>query len=112
MTDTPARHLVWTVPRWQEIFDGFRVECSHVSGMSGTPATLRMKSSLFPDYAGSAFKAFAAGEAVVDPTTPDRLGRALALLTPTDTVMISTLTDAWSPEALAINRGGGSIVAT
>jgi len=30
----PKRH-VWTAPRWQEIFDGFRVECSHVSGMSG-----------------------------------------------------------------------------
>ncbi len=54
-----------------------------------TPATLRMKSNLFPDYEGSAFKAVAAGEAVVDPTTPDRLGRALASLTPTDTVMIS-----------------------
>jgi hypothetical protein len=60
---------------------------------------MRMHPNLFTEYDGSAFKAFAAGEAVVDPTTPDRLSRQLAALKPTDTVMLSTLTDAWSPEA-------------
>ena len=79
--------------------------CGHGCLYCSTPATLRMKSDLFPEYGGSVFRAFAAGAAVVDPTTPDRLGRALASLTPTDTVMISTLTDAWSPEAQAYGLG-------
>uniref|UniRef100_I2Q4G9 DNA repair photolyase n=1 Tax=Desulfovibrio sp. U5L TaxID=596152 RepID=I2Q4G9_9BACT len=75
------------------------VLCGHGCLYCSTPAILRTQSKLFPEYDGSAFKAFAAGAAVVDPTTPDRLGRELAALKPTDTVMLSTLTDAWSPEA-------------
>jgi len=37
--------------------------------------------------------------AIVDPTTPDRMADVLGKLQPTDTVMVSTMTDAWSPEA-------------
>lgn len=81
------------------------VLCGHGCLYCSTPATLRTQSKLFPEYGGSAFKAFAAGEAIVDPTTPDRLGRELAALKPTDTVMLSTLTDAWSPEAQEFNLG-------
>ena len=81
------------------------VLCGHGCLYCSTPATLRMKTSLFPEYEGSAFKAFAAGQAIVDPTTPDRLGRELAALKATDTVMLSTLTDAWSPEAQAYGLG-------
>lgn len=73
--------------------------CGHGCLYCSTPAMLRTQSALFPEYAGSVFKAFAAGEAVVDPSTPDRLAKALSSLKPTDTVMLSTLTDAWSPEA-------------
>jgi len=79
--------------------------CGHGCLYCSTPATLRMKARLFHEYGGSSFKAFAAGESVVDPTTPDRLGRALASLKPTDTVMLSTLTDAWSPEAQTYGVG-------
>ena len=79
--------------------------CGHGCLYCSTPATLRMKARLFQEHGGSSFKAFAAGESVVDPTTPDRLGRALASLKPTDTVMLSTLTDAWSPEAQAYGLG-------
>ncbi len=79
--------------------------CGHGCLYCFTPATLRLKSSLFAGYEGSAFKAFAAGAAVVDPTTPDRLSSHLAALKPTDTVMLSTLTDAWSPEAQAYGLG-------
>lgn len=75
------------------------VLCGHGCLYCSTPAIMRMHPNLFTEYDGSAFKAFAAGEAVVDPTTPDRLSRQLAALKPTDTVMLSTLTDAWSPEA-------------
>jgi len=81
------------------------VLCGHGCLYCSTPATLRTQSKLFPEYDGSVFKAFAAGEAIVDPTTPDRLGRELAALKPTDTVMLSTLTDAWSPEAQEFNLG-------
>jgi DNA repair photolyase len=79
--------------------------CGHGCLYCSTPATLRMKARLFQEYGGSSFKAFAAGESVVDPTTPDRLGRVLASLKPTDTVMLSTLTDAWSPEAQTYGLG-------
>lgn len=73
--------------------------CGHGCLYCSTPALLRTRSSLFSEFEGSVFKAFAAGESVIDPNTPDRLGRALSALKPTDTVMLSTLTDAWSPEA-------------
>ena len=73
--------------------------CGHGCLYCSTPALLRTRSSLFPEFEGSVFKAFAAGESVIDPNTPDRLGRALSALKSTDTVMLSTLTDAWSPEA-------------
>jgi len=79
--------------------------CGHGCLYCSTPALLRTRSKLFPEYDGSAFKAFAAGAAVVDPNTPDRLGRELAALKPTDTVMLSTLTDAWSPEAQEYDLG-------
>ena len=85
------------------------VLCGHGCLYCSTPATLRTQSKLFPEYDGSVFKAFAAGEAIVDPTTPDRLGRELAALKPTDTVMLSTLTDAWSPEAQEFNLGRKSL---
>ena len=81
------------------------VLCGHGCLYCSTPAILRTQSKLFPEYDGSAFKAFAAGAAAVDPTTPDRLGRELAALKPTDTVMLSTLTDAWSPEAQEFDLG-------
>lgn len=81
------------------------VLCGHGCLYCSTPAILRTQSKLFPEYDGSAFKAFAAGAAVVDLTTPDRLGRELAALKPTDTVMLSTLTDAWSPEAQEFGLG-------
>jgi len=81
------------------------VLCGHGCLYCSTPAILRTQPKLFPEYEGSAFKAFAAGAAVVDPTTPDRLDRDLASLQPTDTVMLSTLTDAWSPEAQTYGLG-------
>ncbi|BAH73593.1 SPL family radical SAM protein [Solidesulfovibrio magneticus] len=81
------------------------VLCGHGCLYCSTPAILRTQSKLFPEYDGSAFKAFAAGAAAVDPTTPDRLGPELAALKPTDTVMLSTLTDAWSPEAQEFDLG-------
>lgn len=81
------------------------VLCGHGCLYCSTPAILRTQSKLFPEYEGSVFKAFAAGVAVVDLTTPDRLGRELAALKPTDTVMLSTLTDAWSPEAQEFDLG-------
>lgn len=81
------------------------VLCGHGCLYCSTPAILRTQSKLFPEYDGSAFKAFAVGAAVVDPTTPDRLGRELSALRPTDTVMLSTLTDAWSPEAQEFDLG-------
>lgn len=81
------------------------VLCGHGCLYCSTPAILRTQSKLFPEYEGSVFKAFAAGAAMVDPTTPDRLGRELAALKPTDTVMLSTLTDAWSPEAQTYGLG-------
>jgi DNA repair photolyase len=73
--------------------------CGHGCLYCSTPAIRRTQPNLFSDFGGSSFKAFAAGEAIVDPATPERLSRDLAKLTPADTVMMCTLTDAWSPEA-------------
>jgi len=75
------------------------VLCGHGCLYCSTPAVLRTQAHLFPEHEGSAFKAFAAGVAIVDPTTPDRMADVLGKLQPTDTVMVSTMTDAWSPEA-------------
>lgn len=79
--------------------------CGHGCLYCSTPAIMRMQSKRLPECEESTFKVFAAGGAVVDPTTADRLGRQLAALKTTDTVMLSTLTDAWSPEAQTYGLG-------
>jgi DNA repair photolyase len=53
----------------------------------------------------SSFQYFAEGGSVVDPWTAIRVGRQIGSLTENDMVMISTITDCWSPEAQKQNLG-------
>ena len=81
------------------------VLCGHGCLYCSTPAMMRMQTNLFTSIGGSAFAAFEQGEAIVDPTTANRLSHELATLQPTDTVMLCTMTDAWSPEAQEYDLG-------
>ncbi|CAB1078249.1 hypothetical protein D1AOALGA4SA_6005 [Olavius algarvensis Delta 1 endosymbiont] len=79
--------------------------CGHGCLYCSTPAMMRTQKKVFKDIKGTSFKAFQAGIAVVDPTTPQRIAPAARRLQPSDTVMFCTYTDGWSPEAQKFDLG-------
>ena len=79
--------------------------CGHGCLYCSTPTIMRTQQSFFRAAAGSSFKAFQAGIAVVDPDTPKRIKAAARRLKPSDTVMFCTYTDGWSPEAQKYRLG-------
>jgi DNA repair photolyase len=78
--------------------------CGHGCAYCSTPSLLRTH-ALFRDMGISSFQYFAEGGSVVDPWTAIRVGRQIRSLTENDMVMISTITDCWSPEAQKHNLG-------
>lgn len=79
--------------------------CGHGCLYCSTPAMMRTQQKIFKNIQGSAFKAFQAGIAVVDPDTPNRLDAEARRLKSSDTVMFCTYTDGWSPEAQKYQLG-------
>ena len=79
--------------------------CDHGCKYCSTPAMMRHRKPYFGDYGGSSFQAFESGAPFLDPLTPERIAEESRSLTSMDTVMLSTSTDAWSPEAQKQNLG-------
>ena len=75
--------------------------CGHHCGYCSTPALIRTH-KVFKEIGRSAFEG---NYSIVDPETPERIRQDLHRFKPTDTVMLSTTTDAWSPEAQEFNLG-------
>lgn len=78
--------------------------CGHGCIYCSTPSLLRTH-ALFREMGVSSFRFFEQGGSVVDPWTAIRVGRQINKLTAEDMVMISTITDCWSPEAQKHNLG-------
>ena len=78
--------------------------CGHSCAYCSTPSLLRTH-ALFRDMGISSFQYFENGGSVVDPWTAIRVGRQIGRLSADDMVMISTITDCWSPEAQKYNLG-------
>ena len=78
--------------------------CGHGCAYCSTPSLLRTN-SLFRNMGISSFQYFKQGNSIVDPWTAIRVGRQISKLCPEDMVMISTITDCWSPEAQKYNLG-------
>ena len=78
--------------------------CGHGCAYCSTPSLLRTH-SLFRNMGISSFQYFKQGNSIVDPWTAIRVGRQISKLCPEDMVMISTITDCWSPEAQKYNLG-------
>lgn len=78
--------------------------CGHGCKYCSTPALLRTH-NIFQEINVSSFQAMEQGIAIVDPWTPKRITKSAYKLKSTDTVMLSTITDAWSPEAQQYNLG-------
>lgn len=78
--------------------------CGHSCAYCSTPSLLRTH-ALFREIGVSSFQYFADGGAVVDPWTAIRVGKQIGTLSEKDMVMISTITDCWSPEAQEHNLG-------
>lgn len=72
---------------------GFK--CGHECAYCSAPASLRTNSV----FKSAKRSPYARNYAVVDPDVPDRLAAEVDQLGPDDTVMLCTLSDAWSPEA-------------
>ena len=69
--------------------------CGHQCLYCSSPS-LRCR---LPAYGELQLSAYARGFAVIDPKTPERILKDIPKLTATDTVMLCTCDDAWSPEA-------------
>jgi len=82
------------------------LKCGHECLYCSTPALLRTHRA-FQEFRESPFSS---GYCVVDPETPDRILSDVRRLTPADTVMLSTLTDPWAPEAQEHDLGRRNLV--
>lgn len=78
--------------------------CGHGCKYCSTPALVRTH-PFFKKNKITSFAALENGEAVLDLWTHIRIQRQNMKLTKTDVVMMSTITDCWSPEAQAHNVG-------
>jgi len=72
--------------------------CGHGCIYCSTPAQIRTH-PVFKDLKISSFKAFENGDSVCDPWTAIRVKKQAHKLRPSDVVMLSTITDPYSPEA-------------
>ena len=78
--------------------------CGHGCKYCSTAALLR-RNNIFKSIGMSSFEALQAGIAIVDPSTPTRAIKQAKKLKPTDTVMLSTTTDPYAPEAQTHDLG-------
>ena len=72
--------------------------CGHKCTYCSTPAMIRMH-DIFGEIGHTAFSQEVQTISHVDSWILDRLDAAVSHLKPTDTVMLSTISDAWAPEA-------------
>jgi len=72
--------------------------CGHKCTYCSTPAMIRMH-DLFGEIGHTAFSQEVQTISHVDSGIPERLDAAVSHLKSTDTVMLSTISDAWAPEA-------------
>jgi len=77
------------------------LKCSHGCRYCSSPSLLRTH-SVFKELGRTAFED---GYCIVDSNTPERIRRQAGKLSAYDTVMLSTLTDPWAPEAEAYDLG-------
>ena len=75
--------------------------CGHDCSYCSTPALVRAH----PIFQRIGKTAFAGSLSVIDPSTPSRVAKEAKRLGPGDTVMLSTITDAWAAEAKALDLG-------
>lgn len=79
--------------------------CGHGCKYCSTPALERHKADKYRAVGHTSMSAFANGYAFVDTATPQRIAASAKGLRTSDTVMLSTTTDAWSPEAQQYDLG-------
>lgn len=76
-------------------------KCGNNCRYCSTGAVLRMH----PSFRGCGENPFGFGYAIVDPSTPERVAKDAKRLQKRGLVQLCTLTDAWAPEAQALNLG-------
>jgi len=80
---------------------GVGMSCGHQCTYCSTPSLLRTH-EVYKDIQQTSFQK---GYAIVDPGTAERVARDIPNLTADDIIELSTIDDAWSPEARKFNLG-------